>query len=42
MNDTPDLAFSVVPTDEHLHEFHRVKAIRFGPALAAMTSMLEE
>ena len=32
----PDLAFPVVPTNEHFHEFNCVEAIRLGPPAAAV------
>src|SRR4051794_40592605 len=36
MDRAPDLALAVVPTDEHFHEFHCVKAIRLGSSAAAV------
>src|SRR4051794_8365781 len=36
MDRAPDLAFPVVPTNEHFHEFHCVEAIRLGSSAAAV------
>ena len=42
MNEFPDLELTVVPTDEHLNEFHCVEAVDLALLRRRLTSMLEE